>query len=178
MDKIANQCFISQNENDQIFIYVSFPNMSTKKVIVSSSDSISILFQKFPNGNNTVFYQGEIIQSFNSFEKYGITNNDRIVIIPNQQISFNAEQFWRKATKRDIETKTQIESFHDPKMKLILSQQNDLLFSKIENNCQSYKKLVHNLQFLTRESTKEETPTVLNWNKTEIPNESSLPIIW
>jgi hypothetical protein len=178
MKKLAKECFIQQHEITKISVYITFPNMPTKKVNVNSSDPISVLFQIFPNGNKTVFYQGEIIQSLNSFDKYGITNNDRIVIIPNQQISFNTEQFWRKATKRDFETKTQIESLQDPKMKLIISQQNDLLLTKFENNIKSYKLLISNLQNLTSESTKEEISTVLNWKKTESPNEISLPIIW
>jgi hypothetical protein len=71
-----------------------------------------------------------------------------------------------------------MESLQDPKMKIILFRQNDLLFTKLENNGKSYKQLIHNIQFLTSDSTTEEKSTVLNWKKTEIPNESSLPIIW
>jgi hypothetical protein len=133
MNTITNESFIHKCQTNQISIYITFPNNATKKVKVNATKPISILFSIFPNGDKTIFYQGEIIQPSNSFEKYEMTNNDRIAIVPNQQISFDSEQFWRKATKRDIETKTEFTSFNDPKMKLMIYRQSDLIFSKIEN---------------------------------------------
>jgi hypothetical protein len=178
MNKAGNESFVHEDQTNQISIYLSFPSMPTKKVNINTSKPISVLFSLFPNGDKTIFYHGEMIQSSNSFEKYGITNNDRIAIVPNQQISFNSEQFWRKATKRDLETKTELPLFNDPKMKLMVSRQTDLIFSKTENNSKSYQKLICNMNFLINESNKENSITFLNWNKCEIPNETSLPKIW
>jgi archaellum component FlaF (FlaF/FlaG flagellin family) len=175
MAKIANESSIHECQTNQILIYATFPNMPTKKVKVNSSNPISVLFQY---GNKTIFYQGEIIKHSNSFEKYGITNYDRIAIVPNQQISFNSEQFWRKSKKIDLEAKTELLSLNDSKMKFMISRKHDLIFFKIENDSKSYQKLICNMKFLIDESTKDENSTNLNWNRREFPNEASLPKVW
>jgi hypothetical protein len=147
-------------------------------VRISIYDSISVLFHFLQFGQKTVFYQGNIIQLPKTFENYGITDNDRIVILPTNQITLATEQFWRKTTKQDIENKNQIDAFQNPFMKNHIAHQQDLIMSKIENQTEFYRKIIQNFQFLSNEPTLVQTRTNLNWAEKENPNDSSLPIIW
>jgi hypothetical protein len=178
MNKTENISLVSEYKGNQISIYLTFPNMSTKKVKVNSSFPISVIFSILPNGNKIIFYQGEIIQSSSSFDKYRITDNDRIVIIPTQQVSFETEQFWIKATKHDIEVKSEISSLNDSKMKFVKYLQNDRVFFIMENNSRSYQRIIQNMKILSNKSNHADHNTTINWNKSEFPNETSLPNIW
>jgi hypothetical protein len=95
---------------------------------------ISILFQILLNGNKTIFYQRKIIQSEMTFEDYGITDYDQIVILSTDCVTFTIKQFWRKTTQRNIETKSQIQLLTNRALKNDIVFKNDLKMSKIENN--------------------------------------------
>jgi hypothetical protein len=58
------------DEDNKLIIYVTFPLMKTKKIHIRSSDPISVVFQLFPKGNKTVFYQGDIIEHSGSFSDF------------------------------------------------------------------------------------------------------------
>jgi hypothetical protein len=101
MDKIQHQNFLQETQQQQnIMIFVTFPNICARKVNISSSESIEVLFQFLPSGKKIVFYRGEIIDSSHSFQQYQISNYDRIAIIHEDQMSFQTEQFWRKTTQQ------------------------------------------------------------------------------
>jgi hypothetical protein len=100
-------------QQQEILIFVTFPNMSARKVKISSSESINVLFKILPSGKKIAFYHGEIINSADSFQHYGISDYDRIAIIHENQLSFKTEQFWKKTTQRDYENKRIIKAFEN-----------------------------------------------------------------
>jgi hypothetical protein len=126
MNKLQQESFIQENQFNKMQVIVTSPNTITKKVRYLSSDPLSVLFKLFPFGNKTVFYQGEIINSSSSFEYYGISDLDRIAILNHDQMSFNTEEFWKKATKRDIDNKAIWEASQEPSLKREISRYQDL----------------------------------------------------
>jgi hypothetical protein len=93
---------------------LTFSSFVVNKVRVCLYDPIAVLFQILPVDEKKIFYQGRIFQSYLSVENCGIPENDRIVILPIHQMALTNEQFWRKATKRDIEDKSQMDMFQNP----------------------------------------------------------------
>jgi hypothetical protein len=82
-----------EKESLEIRIFVVFPDCSTQVVKVFSSHSINILFENLPSGEKVVFYQGNIISSSNSFQNYVTSDYDRIVIINEEQMTFQTQLF-------------------------------------------------------------------------------------
>jgi hypothetical protein len=121
------------NQNDKLIIYLTFPNMKTKKIQIRSSNPISAVFQLFPKGDKTVFYQGEIIEHSKSFSNFGMSDDDRIVVFSTESLDFNNGLFWRKATKVDPETKQHIQIIQDPLLRNQFSGQQDLQMLQAEN---------------------------------------------
>jgi hypothetical protein len=178
MNKVQHNNYISENQNQKILIFVTFPNMIPRKVKVSSSNSIDTLFQFLPNGKKVVFYHGNIIYSSHTFNKYGISDYDRIAIIQEDQISIETEQFWKKATRKDFENKRIFEAFQDPKVQRTISCQQDRAMIQIENSHRSYQNSINTMQFLTTDTYNNEFSTCINWNKTDKPIEITLPKLW
>jgi hypothetical protein len=168
----------SLDQDDQLLIFVSFPNLKTKKLRICSSNPISVVFQLFPQGNKTVFYQGEIIEHSESFLDFGMSNNDRIVVIPTENLDFKNEVFWRNATKRDIETKKQIQIIQDPFLRNLFSRQQDLQLFKVEQKPISSRKIIANFQFLKNIQPNDYIPTFSDFPSGTKPSEESLPILW
>jgi hypothetical protein len=52
------------------------------ELLVSSSDSISVIFQLFPKEARQFFHQSDIIEHSESFSDFGMNDNDRIVVFP------------------------------------------------------------------------------------------------
>lgn len=171
MTKLASQSFNEELEQKKIMVIVTFPNVNTKKIRICISYPISTLFQTLPIGNKTIFYQGKIIQSEMTFEDYGMTDYDRIAVFPSDQMNFKAEQFWRKATKNDIENKSQILTLTNPLMKKDIAFKHDLYMSRIENNSTIYRNFIRHFQILTTESYETNKTTDLNWEFKDSPNE-------
>jgi hypothetical protein len=178
MSKIVKTSFHTVFEPKKVVIFVSCPNHALKKVMACIYDPISVLFHILPIGQKTLFYQGNILQSYKTFEDYGVSDNDRIVIIPTEEITFTTEQFWRNVSKSDIDRKPEIEAIQNPLMKNSIAFQQDLVLFGIESNRQSNRRLIHNFLFLSNESSRTERSTCLNFEKTEHPNENPLPMIW
>lgn len=178
MTKIVKQSIQEEYEQKRIIIYITFPNLVAKKLRVCIEYPISILFQIHPIGEKTFFYQGIIIRSDLTFQNYGITDNDRIAILPTDQMTLKTEQFWRKATKRDIENKYQMAGFQNPLLKNDIAYHQDLKITRIENNSRCFRKLIRNYQFLTNETNESDNSTYLECEKKENPSESSLPKLW
>jgi hypothetical protein len=178
MAKIVKQSFPQEFETKKVIIFVSYLNVVVRKFSVCLDDPISVLFHFLPIGQKTIFYQGNIIQSYKTFKNYGITDNDRIVILPTQGMTLTTEQFWRKVTKRDIDNKPEIEAVQNPLMMNSIACRQDLLMFRIENHEQCYRRLIQNFRFLSNESKGTENATNLNWEETEHPNKNPLPMIW
>jgi hypothetical protein len=178
MTKIVNKFTQDEYEQKRIMIYLTFSNFVVDKVCVCLYDPIAVLFQILPVGEKTIFYQGRMIQSYLTFENCGITDNDRIVILSTNQMTLTTEQFWRKATKRDFEDKEQMNMFQNPLLKNDFSRQQDIRFNRIENKGSSFRSLVRNFLFLTKETNETESGTYLNFEKKENPSESSFPTLW
>jgi hypothetical protein len=108
MVEIVRQSISDKFEQKRVIIFVSFLNLSVKMVRVSIYDSISVLFHFLPFGQKTVFYQGNNIQSHKTFENYGITDNDRIIIFPTNQMTLATEQFWKKQQSKLLKIKIKL----------------------------------------------------------------------
>jgi hypothetical protein len=163
MNNLQKEYFIQEIPLNKMQVIVTSPNTIAKKVRVLSSDPISVLFKLFPFGNKTVFYQGEIINTSSSFEYYGISDYDRIAVLNHDQMSLDTEEFWKKATKRDIDNKTIWEASQEPFLKREISRHQDLCFQKIENHSKNYQNLIQNFySIIIGESHKNDHPTCIS----------------
>jgi hypothetical protein len=178
MSKVQKEYLAQEIQPQKIIIFLTFPNILAKRVKVFSSDPIDILFQFLPSGKKIVFYQGEIIQSYDSFQNYDISDYDRIAIINEDQMSFQTEQFWKTATLKDYENKIILKASQDPTIEREISRQQDLVFTRIENHQRCFLNTIKNFRFLTDESRTNEYSTCLDWEKKEKPNGKSLPKLW
>jgi hypothetical protein len=167
MNTFQKESFIHEIPLNKMQVIVTSPNSIARKVRVLSSDPISILFKFLPSGNKTVFYQGEIINSSSSFQNYGILDLDRIAILNHDQISFDTEEFWKKATKRDIDNKGIWVTSQEPFLKREISRHQDLCFQKIENHYKSYQCFLKKFHFIINESHKNDHLTCTCWEKEE-----------
>jgi hypothetical protein len=151
--------------------------MCARKVKVLSSESIGIVFKFLPSGKEVAFFQGEIINSSHSFQKYQNTDYDRIAVIHKDQMLFQTEQFWKKITEQNKEKKRIFEAFEDPTIKREISRQQDLILFRIDNNQRSYFNSISKVRFLTEEIHENSFPTCLTWNPAEQPLETTLPVL-
>jgi hypothetical protein len=166
------------DQNDKLIIFVTFPMMKTKKIQIRSSNPISVVFQLFPKGDKTVFYRGGIIEHSESFSNFGMSDNDRIVIVPTENLDFKNELFWRNATKIDTETKQKIQILQDPLLRDQFSRQQDLQMLRTENRSVYFRETVKNFQTWKRIQPNDHFPTFLNFSSNTKPSEDSLPVLW
>lgn len=172
-DQLLQQISISL-----IRVFVTFPNYSTKKFKVNQFKPISKLFQFYPEGKKTVFFNGRILQDSKNFYSFGIGDLDRIAIVPSEQLSFSCETFWRKATQRDDETKENLYSVNDPKIKHQYSRLQDIKLQKIENSSKAMRMLLTKYQYLFDSSIENNTTTNFPSFQQDSPSETSLPVLW
>jgi hypothetical protein len=70
-----------------------FYKLSRKKVSVIPTDPLYVVNPIFPGYKKVYFNHGEILDPNKSFNYYGVTNGDRIVTVPIEQMSINTELF-------------------------------------------------------------------------------------
>jgi hypothetical protein len=178
MNQIQNRRTREGIRARKIVIFLMLTNIRLKQVRVNSSDPINVVFKFLPAGNNIVFYHGNLINSKNSFQSYGITDYDRIAITNENQMTFQFEFFWKKVTQIDIERTEILENYQDSLVRREILRHQDLLLLKTENHPRNFHYFIKYFQILTLESDVNEVSTSLNWKRKEKPNESSLPNLW
>jgi hypothetical protein len=116
---------ILQNFNLSLQIFISSPNNAARKFAVIPNDPLLILNSIFPGDKKVYFYNGQILEPKYSFNYYGITNEDRIVTVPFEQINFQSELFWRKVTKNSMNDQERFIITNDVEAKRFVSKNSD-----------------------------------------------------
>jgi hypothetical protein len=166
-----------KNPNRSLIIYICSPNNKARKVSVIPDDSVYIVNSVFPGQRKVYFYNGEILDPNHSFNYYGITNGDRIVTVPIEQMNFNTELFWRKATKNCENNQERYTSMNDIQTKRLIAKNNDLILFKAERRVVSKRRIYRNLMFLIEEKCYSNIPTSLPDSPASI-SEAALPALW
>jgi hypothetical protein len=77
-----------------------------------------------------IFFNGDVVNQNHSFREYGISNGDRIVIIPVEQMNLNVETFWRRTTRNSSNDKERLAGIHDRQIQFLFAKNNDLVLFK------------------------------------------------
>jgi hypothetical protein len=163
---------------DSIIIYICAPSFQFRKVAIVPTDPLYVVNPIFPGDRKVYFYNGNILNPNRSFSNYNISNGDRIVTVPIEQMNLNLETFWRKTTRNSANNKERFNLFHDQQTKYLFARNNDLVLFKAENRPISNQHLTKNLLFLIddKSSTYFKTALVLEFPK--VISEEPLPILW
>lgn len=144
-------------------ICICAPNSQGKKVGVVPTDPLFILNPLFPGDQKVYFYNGDVLNSHCSFQDYGISNGDRIVTVPFEQMNLSTEIFWRNATRNSSNYKERSNGLHDEQTKFLNAKNNDLVLFKAESKPISNRRLMKNLMFLNDDQSSSFLKTDLSF---------------
>jgi hypothetical protein len=130
-----------------LMVFICSPDNKSRKVSVIPSDPLYVVNPIFPGYKKVYFYNGEILDPNQSFNYYGITNDDRIATVPIEQMNINTELFWIKATKNSANDKKRFIGTSDEATKHLFEKNNDLILFKAESRANSNRRLLKNLMF-------------------------------
>jgi hypothetical protein len=169
--KIPKSCLI---------LFVCAPSFQGKKVSVFPADPLYVLNPIFPGQKKVYFYNGELLNPNRSFFDCGLSNGNRIVTVPVEQMNLNVEAFWRKATKNSSTDKDRFSGCHNKATKLIFAKNNDLVLFKTESKPNSNRRLLKNLRFLIDDQSSTNCFTNFSYQaSSDIPSEClPLPQSW
>lgn len=166
---------ISENS---IMIYISSPNNQIRIAYVFLTDSIDILNSIFQGDQKVYFFNGNILNPHHSFGDCGISNGDRIVTVPVEQMNLNVEAFWRKATRNGADDKERLNGLNDCQTKFVFAKNNDLTFFKAESRPASNRRLMKTLMFLINDKSSTISNTNISFFPPEKISETPLPVLW
>jgi hypothetical protein len=161
-----------------IVIFVCAPSYQGRKVSVIPTDPLYVLNPIFPGDKKVYFYNGDILNPNLSFTDYGISNGDRIVIVPIEQMNIQTEEFWRKATRNSANDKEGFSGIHDKQSKQLFARKNDLILFKAESRATSNRRLMKNLMFLIDDKSSTYSKTIIPSNSSTDVSTDPLPILW
>jgi hypothetical protein len=163
---------------DSLIIYICAPSNQGRKVAVVPTDPLYVVNPIFPGEKKAYFFNGDILNSNRSFRDYGISNGDRIVTVPIEQMSLNAEAFWRKATRNSANDKDRLNLPHNRQTKYLFAKNNDLVLFKAESRPISNRRLMKNLMFLIDDKSSTYFKTNFTLDLPKGVSEEPLPSLW
>jgi hypothetical protein len=163
---------------NSLIIYVCAPSSQGRKVAVVPTDPLYILNPIFSGDQKVYFFNGDVLNPNRSFIDCGISNGDRIVTVPVEQVSLDVEAFWRKATRNSSNDKDRLNGFHDHQTKFLFAKNNDLVLFKAESRPVSNRRLMKNLMFLINDQSSSFSKTNLSFFPAEKISETPLPTLW
>jgi hypothetical protein len=161
-----------------IIIYVCSPSYQGRKVLVVPTDPLYVLNPIFPGDKKVYFYNGDILNPNHSFTDYGISNGNRIITIPFEQMNIQAEAFWKKATRNNANDKEEFSRIHDKQTKQLFARKNDLILFKAESRAISNRRLMKNLMFLIDDKSSTYSKTIIPSDSPTDVSANPLPILW
>jgi hypothetical protein len=161
-----------------IIIYICAPNYQGRKISVIPTDPLYIVNPIFPGDKKVYFFNGDVLNPNHSFTDYGISNRDRIVTVPAEQMNHQVEAFWRKATRSNENDKERFTGVHDRQTKQLFARSNDLILFKAESKAASNRRLMRNLMFLINDQCSTYFQTIIPADPPSHVSESSLPTLW
>jgi hypothetical protein len=115
-----------------ILIFVCQPGFKGRKVSVNPTDPLFIVNVVFPGQKKVYFFYGKILNPVLTFHDCYITNGARIVTVPIEQMSINAEAFWKKATQNCSKDKNKLSVNNDQVSKRLVARNKDLVLLQEE----------------------------------------------
>lgn len=134
--KVPSDPSSTQIALNSLLVFVCQPHLQGKKAIVNPTYPIYIINPIFPGMKKVYFHNGHIINPNDTFLDCEIANGDRILTVPVEEMSPNAEIFWKKATSNSSKGNQKTFS-HDSKMRQIVSKFLDLPILKEESGNQN-----------------------------------------
>jgi hypothetical protein len=163
---------------DSLIIYACSPSNQGRKVAVVPTDPLYVLNPIFPGDQKVYFFNGNVLNQNHSFRDYDISNGDRIVTVPVEQMNLNVEVFWRKATRNSSNDKERFTGIHDRQTQVLFAKNNDLVLFKAESRPASNRRLMKNLMFLINDKNYSVSKTNFSSFLPEKISEAPLPILW
>jgi hypothetical protein len=161
-----------------IIIYVCSPSHQGRKVSVIPTDPLYVVNSISPGDQKEYFFNGDVLNPNHSFQDCGISNGDRIVTVPVEQMNFKVEVFWRKTTRNSVNDKERFTGIHDRRTKQLFARSNDLILFKAESRAASNRCLMRNLIFLTNDQCSTYFQTIIPADPPSHVSENSLPTLW
>jgi hypothetical protein len=137
-----------------------------------------LYYHYFHLEKKTIFCGGSVVDQKKTFHELCIKTLSRLLVINGENLSFNQEMFWKKATKSDTELSGRLQSMENPLAKKDFSKIADMMMMHIENKTSNAKRMIRMNRMMKREENEEEqqTSTVTEYEKKM--NETTLPILW
>jgi hypothetical protein len=177
----SESCHIE--DQDPIVIFLTTPQSAPKRATVSKYANVSTVLSLLPPGKKTVFSGGSVIDQKKTFHELDIKSHSKIAVIDGENLSFNQEIFWKRATKKDEESTEQQYLMGNLQFKREFCQIIDIKMIQVENKTKSARKLIRMNMIMTGEEKEKEKEkedqhmiTVIEYEKKM--NETALPVLW